>query len=149
MSFIIRTNKHPYTQFVNELLEEKRRQAGQTNEFENTATSLALDVDENENHYTVYANLPGVSLDNISVNIHDDVLMISAESNTAEYGEDTRVLVRERRTGKFNRSLRFPVAVNGDAVEASFDNGVLTIIVPKAEEAKPRQIPVTMAGSHN
>lgn len=149
MSFIIRTHKHPYTQFVNELLEEKRRQAGQANEFENKATGLALDIDENENHYTVYANLPGVNLDDINVNIHDDVLTISAETSPAEYGENTRVLVRERRTGKYSRSLRFPVAVNGDAIEASFDNGVLSIIVPKAEEAKPRHIPVTTVGSHN
>lgn len=149
MSLIIRTRKHPYTQFVNDLLEEKRRQTGQVNEFANQATGLALDVDENEDTYTVYANLPGVKLDDINVNIHDDMLTINAESNAADYAENTRVLVRERRTGKFSRSLRFPVAVNGDAVEASFDNGVLSIVVPKAEKAKPRQIPVTMAGKNN
>jgi len=149
MSLVIRTRKHPYTQFVNELLEEKRRRTGEVNEFENKASGLALDVDENEDRYSVYVNLPGVNLDDINVNIHDDVLSISAETNATEYDENTRILVRERRTGKLSRSLRFPVAVNGEAVEASFDNGVLNIIVPKAEEAKPRQIPVTVSnGNH-
>ena len=149
MSLIVRSRKHPYTQFVNELLEEKRRQTGQVNEFDNRAFGLAIDVDENEENYAVVANLPGIKLEDINVNIHDDVLTISAESNTAEVDDNTRVLVRERRTGKFNRSLRFPVAVDGNAIEASFDNGVLNIVVPKAEEAKPRQIPVTVAnGNH-
>lgn len=149
MSMIIRTQKHPYTRFVNELLEEKRRQTATSNEFENKAYGLALDVDENENQYSIYANLPGISLDDIHVSIHDDVLTISAEANATEFDENTRILVRERRTGKFNRSLRFPVSVNGDAIEASFDNGVLNIVVPKAEEAKPRQIPVKMTNGKN
>ena len=146
MSLIVRTrNNHPYSTFVNDLLAEKRRRMGQFNEFENsTAFSLALDVDENDDAYTVIANLPGVSLDEISVNIHDDVLTISAEANATEYDENTRVLVRERRTGKFSRSLRFPTTVDGNAIDASYDNGVLNISIPKAEEAKPRQIPVTM-----
>lgn len=144
MSLVIRTHKHPYTQFVNDLIEEKRRQAGQVNEFANRTFGLALDVDETEDNYTVYANLPGVSLEDIDVNIHDNVLTISAESNATEYGENSKALMRERRTGKYSRSLRFPVAVDGDAIEASFDNGVLNITIPKAEEAKPRQIPVNM-----
>ncbi len=148
MSMIIRTRKHPYTQFVNELLEDNRRRMGQMNEAETKTFGLALDVDENEDAYSIYANLPGVNLDDITVNIHDDILSITAEVAGEDDDENTRVLIRERRSGKFSRSLRFPTSVNGDAIEASFDNGVLNIIVPKAEEAKPRQIPVTFA-SHN
>lgn len=147
MSLVIRTNKHPYARFVNELLDEKRRQNGQVNEFENKTFGLAIDVDENEDNYTIYANLPGINLDAIDVNIHDDVLTISAEAATTEHEDNTRVLVRERRSGKFTRSLRFPMAVDGENIAASFDNGVLNIVVPKAEEAKPRQIPVRVAGT--
>lgn len=147
MSLVIRTNKHPYTRFVNELLDEKRRQNDQVNEFENKTFGLAIDVDENEDNYTIYANLPGINLDAIDVNIHDDVLTISAEAATTEHEDNTRVVVRERRSGKFTRSLRFPMAVDGENIAASFDNGVLNIVVPKAEEAKPRQIPVRVAGT--
>ncbi len=149
MSMIIRTRKHPYTQFVNELLEDNRRRMGKMNEFENKAFGLAVDIDETEDTYSVRTNLPGVNLDDISVNIHDDVLSINAEVAAEEYEDNTRVLVRERRSGSFSRSLRFPVPVTGDAIEASFDNGVLNIVVPKAEEAKPRQIPVTVSNGNN
>ena len=150
MTMFIRKTNHPYTAFVNDLLQDKRSRLGQMNEFENTQTfGLALDVDENENAYTIFANLPGVSLDEINVSIHDDVLTISADVATTEHDENTHVLIRERRAGKFSRSLRFPVPVNGDGIEASFDNGVLHIVVPKAEEAKPRQIPVTVASGNS
>lgn len=149
MSLVIRKQNHPYTQFVNTLLEDNRRRLGQVNEFEHKASGLALDVDENDDAYTVTTNLPGVNLDDISVNIHDNVLTVSAEVNATDYDENTRVLVRERRTGKFSRNLRFPMAVDGNAIEASFDNGVLSIAVPKAEEAKPRQILVKVANGNS
>jgi HSP20 family protein len=142
MSMIIRTNKHPYRQIVNDLLEDNRRRMGIANEFENKAFGLAIDVDESDDGYTVRANLPGVNLDDINVHIHDDVLSISAEVNAETQDDNTRALVRERRNGKFTRSLRFPAPVSGDAISASFNNGVLNISVPKAEEAKPRHIPV-------
>jgi len=145
MSLVIRTQNHPYAKFVNTLLEDNRRRLGQVNEFEQKAFGLALDVNENDDVYTVTTNLPGVNLDDISVNIHDNVLTVNADINATEYDENTRVLIQERRTGKFSRNLRFPTAVDGNAIEASFDNGVLNIVIPKAEEAKPRQIPVTVA----
>lgn len=145
MSLVIRTQNHPYTKFVNTLLEDNRRRLGQVNEFEQKAFGLALDVKENDEAYIVTTNLPGVSLDDISVNIHDNVLTVNADINATEYDENTRVLMQERRTGKFSRNLRFPMAVDGNGIEASFDNGVLNIVIPKAEEAKPRQIPVTLA----
>jgi len=145
MSLVIRTQNHPYAKFVNTLLEDNRRRLGQVNEFEQKAFGLALDVNENDDAYTVTTNLPGVNLDDISVNIHDNVLTVNADINATEYDENTRVLIQERRTGKFSRNLRFPTAVDGNAIEASFDNGVLNIVIPKAEEAKPRQIPVTVA----
>ena len=152
MSLVIRTQNHPYAKFVNTLLEDNKRRLGQVNEFEPTpskASGLALDVNENDDVYTVTTNLPGVSLDDISVNIHDNVLTVSAEIMATEYEENTRVLIQERRSGKFGRNLRFPTAVNANAIEASFDNGVLSIVIPKAEEAKPRQIPVTFTQSNN
>ena len=137
---MIRT--HPYARLVNNWL-------GAANEFEGRRYGLALDVEEDSDAYILRANLPGVKLEDISVNIHDDVLTISAETAAESFDENSRVLIRERRRGKFTRSLRFPVDVRGDAVAANFDNGVLNVRVPKAEEAKPRQIPVNVAAAKN
>ena len=78
-----------------------------------------------------------------------DVLTIAGETASEDRSEDSRLLIRERRSGKFSRSLRFPNVVNGEAIEANFDDGVLSITLPKAEHVKPRQIPVTVSGNAN
>ncbi len=143
---MIRT-RSPYFRLVDDLLNEARPWLTHGGEF--GTRSLALDVEEIAEAYIVRANLPGIEQEDISVNIHEDVLTISGESAAENRAEDSKVLIRERRFGKFSRSLRFPAAVNGDAVEASFENGVLSISLPKAEHVKPRQIPVTIASKDN
>ncbi|MCY4019345.1 MAG: Hsp20/alpha crystallin family protein [Chloroflexi bacterium] len=145
---LVRT-RNPYFRLIDDIFGDHRPLLGTTNEFGNRSFGLALDVEENEESYVVRADLPGVSLDDISVNIHDDLLTISAETTSESKDESKRVLVRERRVGKFSRSLRFPIPVKGDSVEAGFENGVLSVTVPKAEDAKPRQIPVTVSGASN
>ncbi len=145
---LVRT-RNPYFRLIDDIFGDHRPLLGTANEFGNRSFGLALDVEENEERYIVRADLPGVSLEDISVNIHDDLLTISAESTSESNDESKRVLVRERRVGKFSRSLRFPIPVNGDNVEASFENGVLSVAVPKAEDAKPRQIPVRVSGASN
>ena len=142
---MIRT-RNPYFRLVDDLLKEARPWLTSGGEFEARGFQPALDVDETADAYIVRANLPGVSQDDISVNIHDDVLSISAESAAETRDEKGRALIRERRFGKFSRSLRFPANVDGDAVEAHFDKGVLSIRLPKAEHVKPRAIPVTVSG---
>ena len=142
---MIRT-RNPYFRLVDDLLSDAFGSGGQ---FEARGFGLALDVEESQEAYIVRANLPGVSLDDISVNIHEDVLTIAGETASDERSEDSRLLIRERRSGKFSRSLRFPTVVNGEAIEASFEDGVLSITLPKAEHVKPRQIPVTVSGNAN
>ena len=141
---LIRT-RSPYNRLFHDLFGDARP----LNEFANGGFSLALDVEETAEGYNVRADLPGISLDDISVNIHDDVLSISAETASESSGDGSRVLIRERRFGKFSRSLRFPVALDGDAVAARYDNGVLSIALPKAEHLKPRQIPVSVSAADN
>ncbi len=143
---LIRT-RNPYFRLVDDLLNDTRPFFGNTSEFENRGFELALDVEENQDAYVLRANLPGIKFDDISVNIHEDVLTVTAETAAEQRDENSRMLIRERRYGKFSRSLRFPTIINGDAVEANLDNGVLTISLPKAEHVKPRQIPVNVAGS--
>lgn len=145
---LIRT-RNPYFRLIDDIFGDHRPLLGAENEFDGRSFGLPLDVEESEDRYVIRADLPGVSLEDISVNIHDDLLTISAESTSESNDESKRVLVRERRVGKFRRSLRFPIPVNGDAVEAGFENGVLSVAVPKAEDAKPRQIPVTVSGARN
>jgi len=145
---LVRTRK-PYFRLIDDIFGDHRPLLGSANEFGNRSFGLALDVEENEERYIVRADLPGVSLEDISVNIHDDLLTISAETASESQDESKRVLVRERRVGKFSRSLRFPVPVDGDNVEASFENGVLSVAVPKADDAKLRQIPVRVSGASN
>ena len=143
---MIRT-RNPYFRLVDGLLNDARPGLGDGGEFDNRGFGLAIDAEENPDAYVVRANLPGVKIEDVSVNMHEDVLNITAESAAEQRDETNRVLIRERRFGKFSRSLRFPSIVNGDAVEASLDNGVLSISLPKAEHVKPRQIPVNVSGN--
>ncbi len=145
---MIRT-RNPYFRLVDDLLHDARPFFARGGDFAAGGYSLALDVDESADAYTVRANLPGVRQDNISVNIHDDVLTISAETAAENRDEASKTLIRERRFGKFSRSLRFPAQVDGDAVEASYENGVLRIALPKAEGVKPRPIPVKAIAASN
>lgn len=117
--------------------------------FENTwrdvrpeGDSLPLDVHETNETYTVVASLPGANVDDIEVSLHDGILYIKAEIAQPEIDENTRVLAQERSFGKFSRSLRMPEKVNADNVEADYNNGVLTLTLHKAPEAKPRQISI-------
>lgn len=137
---LIRT--HPYARLFNSWL-------GAMNEFEPRSYGLALDVEEGSDGYTLRANLPGVKLEDIDISIHEDVLTITAETVSEQSAENSRLVIRERRSGKFTRSLRFPVDVHGEAIEASFDNGVLEIWVPKTEQIKPRQIPVNAVSAES
>lgn len=104
--------------------------------------NLPVDVTESDNAYTVVANLPGVSADEIDINLHDNVLTVGVEIERSETGEDVRELVQERFYGKLSRSFRLPQPVDSENVEASYDNGVLTLTLPKVAEAQPRRIAV-------
>lgn len=112
--------------------------------YRNVDTSLALplDVHETETAYHVVAALPGVPSDTINVSLHDDVLTISGELPQPSYPENARALLLERTYGKFSRSIRLPEQVAADQIEASLDNGLLTLNLPKTPEAQPKQIPV-------
>ena len=116
--------------------------------FEESTSSrtwnLPLDVFENEDGYVIKASIPGVDAENLNVVLEENVLTIKAEVEAEELAENEQVHIRERRTGSFNRSLRFPVDVNSNEISAKYTNGVLILNVPKAEEVKPKQINITV-----
>jgi len=105
--------------------------------------NLALDVQEDDNSYTVTTALPGVDSDNINIRLHNDMLTIEGEIPEKEVEKDgKRSLLKERYYGRYSRSIRLPQPVNRDQVDASFDNGVLTLTLPKSPEAQPKTIQV-------
>jgi HSP20 family protein len=105
----------------------------------------SLDAWETENAFHVQLDLPGLSSENVDISFDRNTLTITGTRpqtiQAPEKGE-VRVFFAERAYGSFQRSLRFPQYVMSDRIEAGFDNGVLTITVPKAEEAKPRKIAI-------
>ena len=103
----------------------------------------ALDVHEDKESYTVRVELPGMKREEIEVSLQDGALIISGERKTETRKDDTEVHRQERFYGKFSRALTFPTAVAGDKVKAAYKDGILTVTVPKAEEAKPRHITIS------
>ncbi|MBW4435854.1 MAG: Hsp20/alpha crystallin family protein [Pleurocapsa minor GSE-CHR-MK-17-07R] len=108
----------------------------------NVEANLDLDIHDTDAAYLVTAALPGVKAENVQVNLHDNVLTISAETMQETRPENSRALILERAYGKQTRSVRLPQPVLGDKIEAVLDNGVLTLTLPKSPEAQPRAIPV-------
>ncbi len=102
----------------------------------------ALDVHEDKDSFRVRVELPGLKREDIEVTIDDGALVISGERKTETVAENTQVHRQERYYGKFSRTLTLPVAVSGDKVTAAYKDGILTVTLPKAEEAKPKTITV-------
>jgi HSP20 family protein len=107
------------------------------------AWTPALDVHEDKDGYSIRVELPGMKREEIEVSIQDDALIISGERKAESVAEGTEVHRQERFYGKFSRALTLPAAVAGDKVKAAYKDGVLTVSLPKAEEAKPRQITIS------
>ena len=91
------------------------------------------------------ATVPGFKPEDIKAGIENKVLTINAETPSEAQGEETEYLLRERRTGSYQRSIRLPDTVDADKAESTYDSGVLTITVPKQEEKKTRQIEIKVA----
>jgi len=106
--------------------------------------SPMLDVYDDQNDFLIFCELPGMKKEEIELSIHDGTLTISGERKPASevQGEVSR---SERPTGKFQRSVTFPTRVNSEKVTASYQDGILCITLPKAEEAKPKQIAVNVS----
>jgi HSP20 family protein len=106
------------------------------------ATAPALDVHQTADEIVVTAALPGLKAEDVDITITGQTLSIRGEFKADEEVSRDQYLYRERRFGSFHRQLQLPVRVKGDAASATFENGVLTLRIPKAEEVKPRQIQV-------
>lgn len=104
-----------------------------------------VDIAENENHFVLQAELPGMNREDIQVSLEDGVLTVSGERKFESEKEGKNYLHRERTYGSFTRSFRMGKNVQADKISAAYKDGILTITLPKAEEVKPRQIEVTVS----
>jgi HSP20 family protein len=107
----------------------------------------AMDLVETADHFVLRADLPGMSEEDVNIEVEDRVLTVSGERK-AEHTESKDGFHRiERAFGSFSRSLTLPEGVNPETVSASFDRGVLQLEIPKPEERKPRKISIGVGNS--
>ena len=102
----------------------------------------AVDIEELPDRYTVRAELPGVKQEDIRIILNDDHLVIRGEKRREEEKKDSAYHRVERLYGQFERGLTLSHAVQSDKIEAIYRDGVLEVNIPKADEAKPREIPI-------
>ncbi|MBA3963731.1 MAG: Hsp20/alpha crystallin family protein [Chthoniobacterales bacterium] len=103
----------------------------------------ALDVYQNADNVVAVVELPGMRKEEIEISLHDGTLTIAGErKSTSDEREKTERI--ERFTGKFRRSVTLPTRIDAAKIAASYKDGVLTVTLPKAEEAKPKKIEVSI-----
>ena len=104
--------------------------------------AVPLDVVQDGDSIVIHGTLPGVKAEEISVTIDDGVLEIKAESKTDHEEQNGNYLIRERRAGTFHRVLRLPDSVDADKAETRYEDGVLTVRLPKVEARKAKVLEV-------
>lgn len=106
------------------------------------AFAIPLDVKATDDEFVISAAVPGLKPEDVKVEVLENVVTLSGEVASEKIDENDRWLLRERAFGKFSRSLKLPVDVDGAKAEANVEHGVLTLRLPKAEAAKPKTITV-------
>ena len=109
------------------------------------AWNPAIDVYEDKNDLFVKAELPGLKKEEIDVSLEDGVLTLTGERKVEQRADNAAVHRAERFVGRFQRSITLPTQVKGDQVKAHYQDGLLTITLPKADEVKTKQIEVKVA----
>jgi HSP20 family protein len=104
--------------------------------------SPPLDVYQDKDNVFVKAELPGMTKDEIDISLQDDALVISGERKHEKESKEGEAFRSERYFGRFHRSVTLPTRVDGEKVKATYKDGILTVTLPKAEDAKPKQIQV-------
>ncbi|MDP2812320.1 MAG: Hsp20/alpha crystallin family protein [bacterium] len=105
----------------------------------------AIDVYEEKDAVVVEATLAGIKPENVAINIHDDVLTLEGQRESSSEIEEKNYYRKEVRSGSFHRSIVLPTAVIADKAKANFENGLLKIVLPKEEQAKPKSIKIDIS----
>jgi HSP20 family protein len=104
----------------------------------------AVDLYEDKDSFTVKAELPGLKREDIDVSLNDGTLVISGERKTEQKFDEAETHRVERYYGRFQRSIALPASVKADQIAAQYKDGILTVTLPKSEEAKPKQIEINV-----
>jgi HSP20 family protein len=110
-----------------------------------TGWTPALDLYQNNDNVVAIVELPGMRKEDIEISLQDGMLTIGGERKSEEGGNGENASRTERFTGKFRRSITLPTRVDANKVNATYKDGLLTVTLPKAEEAKPKQIQVNVS----
>jgi HSP20 family protein len=127
---------------INRLFNDTFERGGQESNL--TAWAPAVDIYENEHELVVKADLPDVDPKNLDIRVENNILSIRGERKFENKVNEENYLRVERAYGSFSRSFSLANTVNPDGIKADYQNGVLTLNVPKREEAKPKQIKVSV-----
>jgi HSP20 family protein len=106
------------------------------------AFGLDLDVEAKKDEFIVHANVPGLKPEDLQIEIVDNTVTLRGEFKAETRNEETNYLLMERSYGAFSRTISLPTAVNSSKAEATVEQGVLTLRLPKADEAKPKTIAI-------
>jgi len=132
---------------VDRLFEQAVLRPGEAERAQESAGwAPAMDVQESVDGYTIKASLPGVKPEDVNIQYKQGVLSISGSTSAEQTRDQGTFHIRERRSGRFSRTLNLPDVVDADRAQATFEHGVLELRMPKAEATKPRRIEVR-AGS--
>lgn len=104
----------------------------------------AVNLYDDKDSLTIQAELPGMKKDDIQINLQDGFLSISGERKQEQKFENAETYRSERFLGRFHRTISLPSEVDAEKIKASYNDGVLTVTLPKSEKAKPKQIPVSV-----
>jgi len=107
----------------------------------------AMDLVEEQDHYVLRADLPGMTEEDVNIELDDNVLTVSGERKEESETKHEGYHRIERSRGSFSRALTLPEGVDAEAISASFDNGVLEVRIPKPEERKPRRVQIGVGSS--
>lgn len=137
-------SRNPFAEIENMRRQVERLYQGFLSPYARPAAGVfpLINLTESKDSYTLRAELPGVSSEDLEIQATANTLSLSGEREIPEEKDGAKYHRRERESGRFSRVVTLPGEINPDKVEAGLVNGVLTIVVPKAEASKPRQISV-------
>jgi HSP20 family protein len=108
----------------------------------NAGVYPAVNVSQDDDNVYVRAELPGITGQDLDITVEEDTVLIRGERKVGQEGEDVSYHRREREDGKFSRSVALPTRIAADKVTAGMKNGILRLVLPKAEEVKPKKIDI-------
>ena len=129
---------------INELFEDA---LGRTRAQQSAAAGVwypPVDILESKDSYLIRAELPGMRNEDLKTEVNEGILTLSGERKLEEPASGVEYHRVERVTGKFSRSFHVPQTVNADGIKATYKDGILEVQVPKADEAKPRRIAISL-----